>query len=460
VVSAEVARHVAGATFESLPDASVTGATRSLLDALGVTLAASSLDPACRAFVELALANGGTPTSTVLGAGRRVPPAAAALANGAMAHALDFEDAHDVALVHPNAQTIPAVLALAETRPTPGRDVITAIAVGCDLVCRLGLALRADPAEHGWYPPAILQAFGAAAGASRILGLDAEASLDALSLTLAQATGTTEMTRGARSVVRGVRDAFGAQAGVLAALLAERGVHGFDEPFEGVAGLFALYADGRWDPAAVLDDLGHRYEGAALTYKLWPSCRGTHAAIDAALQLRGAGLDATRVTAIRVVGPPLYRMLSEPRAQRVAPAVAIDAKFSLPFTVARALVHGSVGLDAFTDAALADPAVLAVADRVSFVAERGDPERPGAAWCHLDVETTGGTHRVTVEHAPGGPDRPVSDEDLRAKFTANATHAVVPLPAGTIERVADAVTSLPSAADVGRDLLAHLRHPP
>ena len=216
-LSATLATHVARTSFEDLPPAAVAGAKRSLLDALGVTLAASTLGEGCRPFVDLVLADGGAPVSTVVGFGRKVPPAAAALANGAMAHALDYEDAHDGALVHPNAQTVPAVLALAETRPTSGREVLTAMAVGCDLVCRLGLALRDDPARFGWYPPAILQAFGAAAGAARVLGLDAGATLDALSLTLAQATGTAEMTRGARSVVRGVRDAFGAHAGVLAA---------------------------------------------------------------------------------------------------------------------------------------------------------------------------------------------------------------------------------------------------
>jgi 2-methylcitrate dehydratase PrpD len=453
-LSAILAAHVAGATFDSLPPGAVAAAQRSLLDALGVTLAASTLGEGCRPFVDQVLADGGSPVSTVVGFGRRVPPAAAALANGAMAHALDYEDAHDAALVHPNAQTVPAVLALAETRRTPGREVVAAIAVGCDLVCRLGLALRSDPAEQGWYPPAILQAFGAAAGAARILGLDATRTLDALSLTLAQVTGTQEMTRGERSVERGVRDAFGAHAGVLAAQLAERGVAGFDRPFEGDAGLFALYARGRYDTDALLDDLGRRYEGASVSFKPWPSCRGTHAAIAAALALRAGGLDPATVTEVRVVGSAFNRMLCEPRAERVAPRTAIAAKFSLPFTVARALVHGSVGLDAFAAPALADPAVLDLARTVRYEVDPRE-EGPGAATrCRLEVVAAGGAHRVAVERAPGSCDEGDLDETLRAKFLANAAHAAVPLSDVTLTRIADAVASLPASPDVARDLLA------
>jgi 2-methylcitrate dehydratase PrpD len=455
-LSRAVAEHVAGATFDSLPDAAVSGAKRSLLDALGVTLAASTLGEGIRPFVDLVVADGGTATSTVVGFGVKVPAAAAAFANGAMAHALDYEDAHDGALVHPSAPTVPAVLALAESRPTTGEEVLTALAVGTDLVCRLGLALRSDPAERGWYPPVLLQAFGAAASASRLLGLDATATLDALSLTLAQVTGTSEMTRGARSVVRGVRDAFGAQAGVRAAQLAAAGVAGFDQPFEGEAGLYALYSDGLYEPAEILDDLGRRYEGARLTYKPWPSCRGTHAAIEAALLMRADGLVADDIVDVLVVGAPLNRMLCVPVEQRRKPTTAIDAKFSLPFTVGRAIVHGEVGLDAFTPGALRDPAVLAVAQRVRYQVDPDDS--PGAVTrCRLEVRTGSGTRSVVVDPAPGGPDRPMSDGDLRAKFVDNASHSAVSLADDQVARIVDVIAILESCVDIDVDLMAHLR---
>lgn len=455
-LSLTIARHVATTSFESLPPEAIDATKRSLLDALGVTLAASSQGEGCRAFAELVIADGGAPTSTVIGFGVRVPPGSAALANGAMAHALDFEDAHDTALVHPNAQTIPAVLAMAEAQAASGREVITAIAVGCDLVCRLGLALRDDPARFGWYPPPILQAFGAAAGAARILGLDDEATLDALSLTLAQATATAQMTNGARSVVRGVRDGFGASAGVLAARLAERGVGGFDAPFEGDAGLFALYAAGRYEPAELLVDLGGRYEGANVAFKPWPSCRGTHAAIAVALALRSDGMAAADVADVVVTGSSLNRMLCEPREQRVAPRTAIDAKFSLPYTIARALVHGTLGLDAFDVHALSDPAVRGLAERVRYEVDPDDP--PGAATrCRLQVTMTDGSRQDVAAVAPGGVDAPLDDATLIDKFIANAHLASVAPTNDQIDRIVDVVCRLDDCPDVAQELMAHFR---
>ncbi len=454
-LSHRIAHHVATVSLESIPLDALDAARRSLLDALGVMLAASTMGEGCRAFAEIAIADGGQPTSTIVGFAARVPPGAAALANGAFAHALDYEDAHDTALVHPNAQTIPAVLALAEAQRASGAEVLAAIAVGSDLVCRLGLALREDPARFGWYPPPILQAFGAAAGAARILRLGPEATLDALSLTLAQVTGTAEMTRGARSVVRGVRDGFGASAGVLAARLAQAGVAGFDAPFEGESGLYALYAAGSYDRAKLISDLGERYEGANVAFKPWPSCRGTHAAIRAALAHRAAGVVAQQIDDVLVVGSSLNHMLCEPAEQRRSPATAIDAKFSIPYTVAQALVHGEVGLDAFESAALADPAVLEMANKVRYEIDPDDS--PGAATrARLMITTTDGARHEVAAVAPGGIDDPLTDESLVSKFRANARLAAVPLSEATIAAVVSAVSFIERSPDIAADLMALL----
>lgn len=221
--------------------------------------------------------------------------------------------------------------------------------------------------------------------------------------------------------------------------------------------MYALYAEGRWEPADLFDDLGRRYEGAHLTYKPWPSCRGTHAAIDAALQVRDQGLRAGDVDDVLVVGAALNRMLCEPAEQRRRPRTAIDAKFSLPFTIGRALVHGSVDLGAFAPDALADTEVLTVADRVRY--EVDPDESPGAAVrCRLEVRTVdGASARVVVDTAPGGPDRPMSDADLRAKFLANAAHAARALPDEVPERIVELVGGFERHDDGPRQLGAILR---
>ena len=302
-VSQAIANYIASARFEDLPAEAAEAAKKSLLDTVGVMLAATTLGEGCRHFVELALEAGGRAESTVIGYGAKVPSFMAAFANGSMAHALDYEDTHDRALVHPSAATVPAALAVAEAvGGVNGKKLVTAVAVGNDLVCRLGLAARVDPREYGWYMPPILGAFGAAAAACHLLGLDEERVLAALSLTLCQATCSAELVHSPRSAVRSVRDAFSAKAGVLAALLAEKGVVGFERPIEGAAGLYASFFRGQYDPAVLLEGLGRVFEGAKVSYKPWPSCRGTHGYIEAVLELRKeCSLQAEDVREIKVI---------------------------------------------------------------------------------------------------------------------------------------------------------------
>ena len=294
-VSSALAHHVVSAQFEDLSPAAVEATRKSLLDALGVSLGASGLGEGCAVFAAQAIACGGKPESTILGFSTKVPAAMAAFANGSMAHALDFEDAFDGAPVHPNAAVVPAALAVAQAiGGVSGKELLLALAVGCDLVCRLGVALTANLDSYGWYPPPILSAFGAAAAAARLLRLTETQVLDAFSLVLCQATCSAELKYSPNSVIRAVRDAFPAQAGVVAAQLAQRGVSGFERPFEGNAGFFATFARGNYDPQLLLRGLGREFLGERISFKPWPSCRGTHAFIECALKIAAATASRSR----------------------------------------------------------------------------------------------------------------------------------------------------------------------
>lgn len=448
-VSLRLARHLVETPTEALPEGAAAAARRSLLDALGVMLAAGTLEPACRPFVELARSWGGAPEATILGFGARAPAAAAAFANGALAHALDFEDAHDGARVHPYAATTVAALAVAQARRgVRTSDLVAALALSSDLVCRLGLALTADPAERGWYIAPVLGAFGATAAAGRLLGLTAPRMVDAFSLTLGQVTGTVESARDPRSEVRAVRDAFAAQAGVVSAQLAARGVAGFERPFEGAAGLFRLYATGAHDLDALVAGLGAEYRGAEVSYKPWPCCRGTHAHVQAALELAARPeTDPTDIERVVIAtdGSPVMRLLTEPLDAKRHPRTAIDAKFSLPFTVARALTHGNVPLAAFTADGLRDPVVRRVADVVDCVTAGAAPGAPGTPGGRLpdpgpasvgwvEIHAGGSVARAEVPRRPyGSPADPISREDLRAKFFECARYSPTPSSKESLE---------------------------
>lgn len=447
--SIQLANYVAQTCYDDITTDAVTVTRWSILDAMGVMLAASTLGEGCRAFVDLALAEGGRPSSTIVGVGAKTSSTMAAFANGALAHALDFEDAHEAALVHPNAATIPAALAVAESLGNvSGKEFITAVALGCDLVCRLGLALDEDLLKYGWYMPPVLGAFGATAAAGKLLHLTAGQMLDAFSLTLCQATCSGEIAHSTHSVVRSIRDAFAAKAGVVSALLAQRRVTGFDQPFEGKAGLYSAYARGNYDPEKLTSNLRKTFEGRNVSFKAWPSCRGTHPYIDAGLQLRHAyGLRAADILAVRVVVSPVNAMLCEPAAVRQKPATAIDAKFSIPFVVASAILHGAVTLDSFTPAAMADAAVLDLASKFSHQVDK-HLSRAEAAKGELRIETTHGTLTGPVDVAYGHPSHPISEAELLEKFQSCARHAANPLSPESVNKLADLILNLETVSDM------------
>lgn len=442
-ISAALARHVANTGYDDLPQEALRAAKWSLVDALGVMLAAGTLEPGCRPFIELALARGGGPESTVFGFAARLPAASAAFANGSLAHALDFEDAHDEARVHPYAAAVPAALAVAQALGgVSGRELIAALALGSDLVCRLGLALTDDPIRRGWYMAPILGAFGATGAVGRLLKLSPEELIDAFSLTLCQATCSAELTHSPDSLIRAVRDAFAAQTGVLSAQLAARGVRGFDKPLEGRAGLFKLYAPDTHDLEVLVDGLGERFEGAYVSYKPWPTCRGTHPFIEATQRLVNEhDLSASDIRAIRLdIGTlDVTHSLCEPLATKRRPRTAIDARFSLPFAVAVAAAHRNVALGHFSRGGLADPQVLALADKVTYEVQ----ESLGTDHGSVEVETERGAFRAgTPTSVYGSPDNPMSAKALRDKFLNCAAHAHYPISRRHLERALESALRL------------------
>lgn len=429
-----IAHHIATARDEDIPAAARRAAERSLLDAVGVMLGATTLGEGCGAFADIAETSPGP--CTLLGRAARVQPLQAALANGALAHAMDYEDALDGAPVHPNAAVVPVAMALAEADASiTGAEFITAVALGCDFTCRLGLALERNPDEFGWYPPPILSTFGAAATASRLLKLDATQTAHALALALAQATFSSEFKRYPDSTLRAVRDGFAAHDGLLAAMLAQRGIVGHVTALEGKAGFFALFARGAWNEARLMDGLGRKFHGEDVSFKPWPSCRGTHAFIEAALELRPQIGRMGDIVAIRAKGPELLTMLVEPVAQKQAPATAIDAKFSLPFCIAAALADGAVGIPTFFDEARAREEVPELARLVSFEIDPAMTMKDAASGTLAISLRDGRVLTRVVTQARGSTANALSDADLTAKFAACAAYAARPVDAGAAARL-------------------------
>ena len=432
-ISATIAAHFAGLTLAALPDATRDATRRALLDAVGVTLGATGLGEDAAPYRRHAQAVPGP--SRLIGFDGSSTPALAALANGALAHQLDFGDTFDAGPAHPNAALVPALLALADARHelTFG-EFLVAMAAGSDLACRLSIAAPRPYEEGSWYPPPLVNLIATAAACARFIGLNADGIRNAMGLALLQGSFPSEIKYDATSPIRGVREGLVARAAVEAALLAEAGATAFSEPLEGRAGFFAVYGGGAARDS-LLDGLGAVFLGDAVSFKPWPACRGTHPYIEAALVLRDR-IDPVRVVRIEAETGPIQEMLIHPQSVKAEPSRAIEAKFSIPYTVAAALIDGAVTLDSFAAARITDPTTRALAHKV---VERSNPgwTRAEAASGSLTVTLDDGTtltHRVM--QAAGHPDRPMDNESLIAKFIDCATHAAQPIDAAQARAMA------------------------
>jgi 2-methylcitrate dehydratase PrpD len=457
-VSAILAGYVHSARWNDLPEEAVVATKTSIIDAIGVMHAASGLGEGCAAFAQLAQDFGGCGPSTVIGWNLRTSPIMAAFTNGAMAHALDFEDTHDATLVHPHAATVPAALATAEfVGGVSGRDFLTAVAVGADLSCRLALGLVESVEKRGFYFIPMLSAYGAAATAAKLLGLAESQIIQSFALASCQAVFSDALVAYPPSHLRAIRDGFSARAGVTAALLAQRGVEAFDRPIEGPGGLYANFAGGQCDETRLLRSIGAVFEGAKVSFKPWPSCRGTHAFVEAALSLaRDNAFSVDQIERIDVKISPFFLVLCEPLAQKRRPKTAIDAKFSVPFTVAIALARGDVTLEDFSPHSLEDPRLHALADRVFHEVEVTWPHEQSTRGALTLTLADGRRLSRDIREPLGHPLNPMDSGAIIRKFVSCLASARNPIEPDAARRLAARLGSIDQIADM-RDVFGGSR---
>jgi 2-methylcitrate dehydratase PrpD len=460
-VGAVIAAHIAGTEFEQLPPAAVEAAKQSILDTIGVMFAAGS-SPGIDAVAQIVREQGGVEEATVLGYGYRVPAAMAAFANGAMGHCMDFDDYHETGL-HPSTPTVPSALAMAERVGATGRQLLTAVALANDFAGRLGASTqeaRADVPGRAWYTSPLFGYFTAAAAAGKVLRLDAERLFNALGIAFCQVGGTVEMIYSPGSYIGGLNAGWPNKAGVLSALMAERGVPGVPTAFDGRLGFFSMFFGSEHDPELLTDGLGERFRGEEVSFKPWPVCGGTYNAIEAAMDIvneHDISPDEVRDITVTVRTLPAWN-LCEPLDVRRRPSTVRDSKFSLPYTIAVAVAKRRVTLGDFTLENLEDERVLGLAQKVRPIFD-DTYHSPNDIISPLTVtiEAGGkGTHTRTVERSRGRWPDGMTRSELVDKFKDCVSHSVQPLPASQIDTAADMICRLEELDDVRR-LAAQLR---
>jgi 2-methylcitrate dehydratase PrpD len=444
------ADHIVGARFEVLPADAVEGAKKSILDILGVILAAGGMEHAVRGVVDLARQEGGTPECSVLGFGGRLPAMAAAFANGAMAHCLDYDDQTPWGQ-HAGSSILPAVFAVAERLaarrgPVSGREMITAIAVGQDLFHRLipNVGWRKD-----WNFSTVTGVYCATAACTHLLGLSRGQVAAAFGIASMQSCGTMAVINATGSDLRALYAAFPARGAVTAALMAEKGVSGVPTIFEGRLGVFEMYFGNEYDRAKIVDGLGRTYSGGRTLYKQWPAVGTSHSHVHATIGLmREHGIDAAQVDRIRVFVGDYHRLMCEPLDARRSPTTLVEAKFSLPYLVAVAAVRGGMRLADFTPEALRDPQVLTMASKVVPVDDASLDWKREMPLGRVEIVMSDGRRFERVGRGvPGSAEAPMSWDDVVRKFVDCAAFAPVKKTAQQIELVHRTVQRLDQVDD-------------
>lgn len=378
----------------------------------------------CRRLAEAWAAPAG---SSVLGLVTRCRPESAALINGALGQALEMDDKHGPSLARPGATVIPAALAIAEERDLTVRDLVTAVAVGYEVLVRLGFVARHRFLERGYHTSSLLGGFAAAAAVGRLRGCTPEQIVNALGIVGTFAAGIQEATRtGATSKI--LHGGWGAHSGILAVEMATSGITGPESVFEGPYGFFVSHLSpitGELDWATPAESLGRRWYLPETAYKPYPCCQLLHSFIDAARQvlvdLEADGVDVADIERVSCrLAEPGLTLVTEPADRKWAPEHPHEARFSLPYVVAAAFVNGRVDLTTFRPASLADPRIRALAARVD-AAPDPDSDYPLHCPAVMDVTANGRTYHRQVPYHPGSPEAPLSEDDVLDKFVANTS---------------------------------------
>jgi 2-methylcitrate dehydratase PrpD len=359
---------------------------------------------------------------TAIGHARTLSAASAAFVNGTAAHGEDFDDTFEGGPVHAGAVIVPAVLAACERHRPDGSAALLGIAVGVEAMCRLSTVVPKAVHKAGFHPTAIFGVMGAAAGCGAALGLNAKQLVDALGIAGSFASGIIEyLAEGAWT--KRLHPGWAAQSGLRAALLARGGFLGPRTVFEGVHGLFHGFAHTTQGDYGALDDFGSRWVTETLAFKPYPCGTMAHPYIDCAKRLAARGIKASDVKElICEVAEGTVHRLWEPLAAKQRPPNGYAAKFATPFILATGFVRGGVGLEAFTDAAVGDPDVLALAAKVRYVIDPANPY-PNNFTGHIRALLNDG--RVVEERQPhfrGGAHEPLTRADLEEKFALNVRH--------------------------------------
>lgn len=406
-----------GIRCDDLPVEAVVRAKECILDTLGCMLAGSCSEEGAL-MVKYAEELGGNPEATVVGFGRKTSAPLAALVNGALGHALDFDDAQDSIMGHPSVAVLPAVIATAEKTRSSGRDALEAFLAGFEAACKIGKGVNPRLYENGWHATGVVGALGATVASGRLFGLDATAMAAAMGLAASLSSGLRENFG---TMTKPLHAGRAAENGVVAARLVKAGFTASGRVLEAKNGFCAVFS-GEYEIARILDGFADPPEIVApgVRLKPYPSCLETHSIIEASLHLADAhNIKPEEVESVECALAPLAVDI----LIHNNPMTGLEGKFSAPYAVATALAYRKASLAQFTDAAVRDQRAQMIMNKVRVV-PAPDLEK-NIQSCVVTVHLTDGrVFADRVDITTGHPKKPMAPDQITAKFRSCAAGAI------------------------------------
>jgi len=437
--------------FENLPEKVVEETKKQVLDYIGVAIGGIG-EAGATQVRELAVEWGGAPQSTIIGSGEKVPAPNAAQSNASMAHSLDFDDVHEAAIMHPGVVTVSTAMAIGEyIGKLSGQDFIHAIAVGGDMICRMGLATRPgdDIHQYGWHFTTLNGFMTSAAVAAKLLGLTEQQIVYAIGIGYHQSCGNGQVVKDG-ALTKRLGPGFAVRGGIQAAMLASKGVTGAVNSLQGIQGYYKVYHGNCYSEELLIGELGTRFESGNTSIKPYPCCRGTHPTADAALSLtREHGVTADNVESIKIwCGKGTLGLLGEPADIKTRPRNTVDSQFSLAWACASAIARKRVALTSFTKEAIADEELLAITSKITVA---NDPKYDTGGLEPVRIEATlkdGSVKTVEMLTAIGSPERPATFEECVEKFYGCVDFSARPMSREHAGKIIETVKNLEKLADI------------
>lgn len=445
-VAWKLAEFAANIEIEDLPASAIAGTKRDLFDSLATGLAGDTAKGLAE-IIELAREWGGSEQATVFGFGCKFPAHVVARINTVIIHGYDFDDNHDTAMLHSGAVVVASALAAAEKiGGVSGSELLCALTAGLEIHIRLGLASTIGIVDSGWVFTPLMGIFAAVAAVGRVLRLMPEQIVSAFGIAYSQCAGTYQAITDSAWTKR-IQPGFASDAAVVACEMAQKGIYGIQNTFEGKYGFYHNYLNNHYNPEPLKKGLGKEFIVDTMGFKPWPCGRPVHPSINVSIEAhRKFHPDPEQIEYVEIrMNQHLWSSGCTPEETRKYPKTIVDAQFSIPYTSACALIYGKVGLSDFTEEGIRRENVLKLAPRINGAVDEAYERNYHARVCPVDIliEMKDGTvYRHHVEHTLGGPQNPMSEDDFFEKMQGC-------LQFSSIEREADTACRL-------REMVNHL----